>query len=276
MTEVLSKSVIDLSSEASPDEAFFKIEKLFESHVFNNSAVQLDLGENVFDAEHLGRLKQLSEVNSIRIDSFIIRDEEAKAPMEALEFTVIVKENAQPTEDVVSESNEEAVNQPSEEPEESDDDVVEEIKITELTEESYIELEKDESEEMFPVESSDGVKIANSKEVKTLFINQTLRSGQYVSYDGNVVVVGDTHPGSEIIATGDIIVWGTLSGLAHAGSPWNIDASVRALKINAIQLRIANCIARRPDMPNRITHELPLKPECAVVLNGDIRILSYK
>ncbi len=84
----------------------------------------------------------------------------------------------------------------------------------------------------------------------TLYLQQTLRSGQTISYDGNIVLIGDAHPGSEIIAKGDITVWGILGGIAHAGARGNDWAKIRALKINAIQLRISGYYARRPDSLN--------------------------
>ncbi len=84
----------------------------------------------------------------------------------------------------------------------------------------------------------------------TLYLNQTLRSGQTVSSDGNIVIIGDANPGSEIIARGDVTVWGVLGGIAHAGSKGNANACIRALKMNAIQLRIANLYARRVNKEN--------------------------
>ena len=90
----------------------------------------------------------------------------------------------------------------------------------------------------------------NTETLPTLYINQTLRSGQTVSYEGNILIIGDAHPGSEIVATGDITVWGILGGIAHAGSYGNVTAKVRALKLNAIQLRIAGLYARRNDTLN--------------------------
>ena len=62
----------------------------------------------------------------------------------------------------------------------------------------------------------------NTEKLPTLYINQTLRSGQTVSYEGNILIIGDAHPGSEIVAGGDITVWGILGGIAHAGSHGNI------------------------------------------------------
>ena len=90
--------------------------------------------------------------------------------------------------------------------------------------------------------------VVDSKQ--TIYVTQTLRSGQVLEFDGNVVIIGDCHPGSEIKATGDITVWGVLGSIAHAGAKGNRDAKIRALKMNAVQLRIADCYSRRPDGTN--------------------------
>ncbi len=110
----------------------------------------------------------------------------------------------------------------------------------------------------------------------TLYLNQTLRSGQTVSYEGNVLIVGDAHPGSEIVAGGDITVWGILGGIAHAGSNGNVSAKVRALKLNAIQLRIAGLYARRNDTLNvpYVQKSNEFTPEEALIENG--KIVIYK
>ena len=116
----------------------------------------------------------------------------------------------------------------------------------------------------------------NTETLPTLYINQTLRSGQTVSYDGNILIIGDAHPGSEIIAGGDITVWGILGGIAHAGSLGNVTSKVRALKLNAIQLRIAGLYARRNDTLNvpyvQKTNEFT--PEEAQIEDG--KIVIYK
>ena len=106
----------------------------------------------------------------------------------------------------------------------------------------------------------------------TTYINQTLRSGQILESEGNVVVIGDCHPGSEIRAVGDITVWGVLSGIAHAGYKGNVNSTVRALKMNAIQIRIANCYSRRPDSTNipYIIHSSVFTPEEARIVDDNI------
>lgn len=82
---------------------------------------------------------------------------------------------------------------------------------------------------------------------EAVIINRTLRSGQRVKHQANVVIVGDVNPGAEVIAGGDIIVFGRLRGVVHAGAGGNKEAQVAALKLDPTQLRIASFIARSPD-----------------------------
>lgn len=77
----------------------------------------------------------------------------------------------------------------------------------------------------------------------TLYQRGTVRSGQVLRHLGNIVVVGDVNPGAEIIASGDIVVFGILRGQAHAGAQGDLGASVTALELAPTQLRIATCIA---------------------------------
>jgi len=79
-----------------------------------------------------------------------------------------------------------------------------------------------------------------------VLVRRTLRSGQTVRHTGHVVVVGDVNPGAEIIAGGDVVVWGRLRGTVHAGAGGNDDAVVCALVLAPTQLRIGGHIARSP------------------------------
>ena len=111
-------------------------------------------------------------------------------------------------------------------------------------------IEEDEIEEIdFDLEDL-RKSLRETEKLPTLYIQRTLRSGQSITSEGNIVIIGDANPGSEIIAKGDITVWGILGGIAHAGSEGNQYARIRALKMNAIQLRIADVFARRPDSAN--------------------------
>lgn len=80
-----------------------------------------------------------------------------------------------------------------------------------------------------------------------LLLKETLRSGRSVYHEGHVVVIGDVNPGAEIIAGGDVIVWGRLRGLVHAGALGDEMAVICALELNPTQLRIAGQIAVPPE-----------------------------
>lgn len=113
-------------------------------------------------------------------------------------------------------------------------------------------------------------------QMNTQYHKQTVRSGQVIKSNGNVVIIGDCHPGCEIHAAGDITVWGILGGIAHAGCKGNTKARIRALNLNAIQLRIADSYARRPDHIKNVYVEKSntFVPEEARNVNGSIVILK--
>jgi len=117
-------------------------------------------------------------------------------------------------------------------------------------------------------------KKAEAEKLPTLYLRKTIRSGQSISSDGNIIVIGDVNPGAEIIAKGDITVWGILGGIAHAGSAGNNYARIRALKLNPVQIRIGEVFARRPDTVNLpyIQKSCEYTPEEAFTYKGSIVI----
>jgi septum site-determining protein MinC len=101
-----------------------------------------------------------------------------------------------------------------------------------------------------------------------LYLETTLRSGSDIRHNGTVVILGDLNPGSSIIAEGDILVWGRLRGVAHAGSKGNSRALILALQLEPTLLRIADFVARAPETPPAQYY-----PEVAYVTpEGTIRI----
>ena len=137
--------------------------------------------------------------------------------------------------------------------------------IAEQMVEQEIEEQKDEEISAKKVEA---------ESLPTLYLRKTIRSGQSISSDGNIVVIGDVNPGAEIIAKGDITVWGILGGIAHAGSDGNNYARIRALKLNPVQIRIGEVFARRTDTVNLpyIQKSSEYVPEEAFTYKGSIVI----
>ncbi len=106
----------------------------------------------------------------------------------------------------------------------------------------------------------------------TRFYQGTVRSGTLVSYDGNLVVIGDVNPGGEVIATGNVIVMGSLRGMVHAGADGNKKAVVAALSLQPTQLRIADVITRPPDTKQS---RQGLLPEMAFVKDDLVYIEAF-
>ena len=105
----------------------------------------------------------------------------------------------------------------------------------------------------------------------TKFYTKTIRSGQLLESDGNIVIVGDVNPGAELVATGNIVVMGTIKGTVHAGAKGNKEAIVVALNLSPIQLRIANVIARSPDYDV----DRGMVPEIAYIRDNKIFIEDF-
>jgi septum site-determining protein MinC len=103
-----------------------------------------------------------------------------------------------------------------------------------------------------------------------VLVKRTLRSGRVIHSRGHVVVYGDVNPGAKIIATGDIIVWGRLRGMVHAGAEGDTGAVVCALDMSPGQLRIADFITTSP--PDR---RRTIRPEIACVRENQIVVEAW-
>ena len=107
---------------------------------------------------------------------------------------------------------------------------------------------------------------------ETRFIRHTLRSGQIErALEGNMVILGDVNPGAEVVAAGDIIVLGTLRGVAHAGALGNTSSVIFALNLLPTQLRIGRFITRAP-AEQQHQHQ---RAEIARVLEDAIIVEEY-
>ncbi|MEW6661466.1 MAG: septum site-determining protein MinC [Bacillota bacterium] len=104
-----------------------------------------------------------------------------------------------------------------------------------------------------------------------LLIQQSIRSGQAVTFNGHVTVLGDLHPGGVITATGNILIMGSLRGVAHAGAMGDSKAIIIAYRLQPSQLRIAHMAARSPEHPANG----PVMPEIARIINNSIVVEPY-
>ncbi len=113
----------------------------------------------------------------------------------------------------------------------------------------------------------DGRERENSAPV---IVRNTCRSGVRIVSPSDCVVLGDVNPGAEIIADGDVVVFGALRGLAHAGAGGERTARIWALSMQPNQIRIADLVA----VPPRGIKSSPNRFEVAEIQNEVIQVIT--
>ncbi|MEJ5348917.1 MAG: septum site-determining protein MinC [Desulfosoma sp.] len=104
-----------------------------------------------------------------------------------------------------------------------------------------------------------------------LVVRQTCRSGTRIESPAELIILGDVNPGAEILAARDIIVFGTLRGIAHAGIYGDRSAKIWGLHIEPQQLRIADVVA----VPPRERTIKPKRYEVAEIQGDRIQVTRY-
>ena len=124
---------------------------------------------------------------------------------------------------------------------------------------------------------------AKEQEIKNklLFLNSpnkddilhegTVRSGDRISSNGNLCIIGDVNPGAIVSAKKNIYVWGKLLGIAFAGKGGNQDSFIASLYLNPLQLRIADVIAIGPkDKPKNRYPEIAVIDKQTIIIKPHI------
>ena len=88
--------------------------------------------------------------------------------------------------------------------------------------------------------------------------------------EADCVILGDVNPGAEVIAVGDIIIFGNLRGVAHAGAAGDRSARIWALSIEPNQIRIADIVA----VPPRGNKPTPRRFEIAEIQDNRIEVIT--
>ena len=111
----------------------------------------------------------------------------------------------------------------------------------------------------------------NSKEKDDILHKGTVRSGERISSNGNLCIIGDVNPGAIVSAKKNIYVWGKLLGIAFAGTSGNKNASISSLYLNPLQLRIADVIAIGPkDKPKNCYPEIAVIDKQTIIIKPHI------
>ena len=107
----------------------------------------------------------------------------------------------------------------------------------------------------------------NSKRKNDILHEGTVRSGERISSNGNLCIIGDVNPGAIVSAKKNIYVWGKLLGMAFAGQGGNNNASISSLHLKPLQLRIADVIAIGPkDKPKNYYPEIAVLDKKTIII----------
>ena len=109
-----------------------------------------------------------------------------------------------------------------------------------------------------------------SSQHKDILHKGTVRSGDRISSNGDLFIIGDVNPGAIISANNNVYVWGKLLGVAYAGKNGNKNASIASLCLNPLQLKICGIIAIGPKEKPKYQY-----PEIAILEDKKIIIKPY-
>lgn len=99
--------------------------------------------------------------------------------------------------------------------------------------------------------STEPLKAAPSTAAKTKIVSTPVRSGQQIyAKDSDLIVLAQVGQGAEVIADGNIHIYGTLRGRAIAGASGNEEARIFCQSLQAELISIAGVYQVSDDLPN--------------------------
>ena len=120
------------------------------------------------------------------------------------------------------------------------------------------------------IEREDNKTFSGVDEGRTKFIRHTIRGGQSVDYNGNIVIIGDINSGAEVSASGNIIVLGSIKGRVRAGAGGDEKSIIAAFSMQPELIQICDVITISPDDGVK-----PEYPEAAKIKDGSIILEPY-
>lgn len=107
----------------------------------------------------------------------------------------------------------------------------------------------------------------------TKFVRRTVKSGETLESDYNLIVIGDVESGAVVRSKENIFIMGSLFGEAVAGCGGKTDSVIVAMRLLAEKIEIAG-VTKTPKT-SALKKFLPGVPEIAYILGDEIKIEQY-
>lgn len=98
----------------------------------------------------------------------------------------------------------------------------------------------------------------------------TLRGGQNISHNGDVIVIGNVNQGAEVTAGGDVVIIGRLNGLVHAGCDGSDEMVIITRSLEAGQIRIGTKVGIIDRNSPFWGRDVSIK-----IANGEVQVLHW-
>ena len=114
-----------------------------------------------------------------------------------------------------------------------------------------------------------GEDVFSDEEANARIVYGTLRSGQRIETPFSLIVIGDVNPGADLVAGGDIIVFGAYDDDAEG-------KVVVALQMQPMQLRLGSVISRGGDEAGRGAEVARIEDRRIIVESFNAKVLSNR
>lgn len=128
---------------------------------------------------------------------------------------------------------------------------------TETSEAVAIEVPQTVAEESVSQEVVEALTPQLPQVQSAMIVNRSVRSGQQVhAANRDLIVMGSVNPGAEVLADGNITVFGKVLGKVIAGASGNMEAKIFATELNPEIVCIAGVYQLADDIPERFKNGL--------------------
>ena len=229
--------------------------KLEEINKFRSELKELGISEITTPIIHdIKQLIENKEKNKEEEKEELPKEEIQEERVVADEQEIVQVENNEEGKEIEEEQESEEKQEDKEQEENREEQENEEKQEIKEDKEDEKDEEEQETEDNLGLHAIKNTFESSIDTSQTRFIHGNLRSGQREEFVGSIVILGDLNYGAEVVAGENIVVTGTIRGIAHAGANGNRKAIIAGHNIDCTQVRIANVVKEIKDIEGKLPY----------------------